>query len=117
MKKLTKKEQHYIDEDKIRKSNIEFGVVTAELPSLKGHCVFANDIPKGEISDFIMASAACFPFVQPHEIGDKKFVDGGFFDNLPVDMAAKKGARHVIAVDLDPSCSFFKLSNLFLFTL
>lgn len=93
--------EKYIDEEKIRSSNIEFGVVTAELPSLKGHCVFAKDIPKGKINDFIMASAACFPFVHPHEIGDKKFVDGGFFDNLPVDMAAKKGARYVIAVDLD----------------
>ena len=91
----------YLDEEKIRNSSIDFGVVTAELPTLKGHCVFAEEIPNGEINEYIMASAACFPFVHPHEIGDKKFIDGGFFDNLPVDMAFKRGAKHIIAVDLD----------------
>lgn len=91
----------YLDEEKIRNSSIDFGIVTAELPTLKGHCVFAEEIPNGEINEYIMASAACFPFVQPHEIGDKKFIDGGFFDNLPVDMAVRRGATEVIAVDLD----------------
>ncbi len=50
--------------------------------------------------DYILASTACFPFISPHEIDDKKFIDGGYFDNIPVAMALKRGAENVIAVDL-----------------
>lgn len=104
---LTEKEvlrtllEENIDEKKIRESNIDFGIVTVELPGLKEHCVFKEDIEEGEMADYIMASAACFPFVEPHEIGEKKFIDGAYFDNVPVEMAVKRGAECVIAVDLE----------------
>ena len=50
--------------------------------------------------DYIMASAALYPLVKAHDIDGKKYIDGGFYDNLPINMAISKGADKIIAVDL-----------------
>ena len=91
----------YISEDKIRKSPLDFGLVTVEYPSMNGYKLMKEDIPKGQLRQYIQASASCFPFMQYCEIDDKKFIDGGFCDNLPVSMALNKGAKRIIAVDLE----------------
>ena len=98
----------YIDEDRVRNSRIEYGLVTAEMPSirekqiLKGHWLFCEDIPKGKLHDFIMASASYFPAMQPHEINGVVYIDGGYVDIVPVSMAVKRGATKLIAVELNP---------------
>jgi len=97
----------YIDEDKVRKSPLDYGLVVTEVPPLKdkqvikGHRLFKEDIPQGRLHDYIMASAACFPAAQAYEIDDKTFIDGGYVDTVPVSMAVERGASRVIAVDLN----------------
>lgn len=104
---LTEKEQlrkileKNLSEEEIRSSLTEYGIVTVEFPSFKSHCMFIEEIPKGELFDYILASSACFPIINPYEINNKKFIDGAYFDNVPVEMALKKGAENIIAVDLD----------------
>ncbi len=90
-----------LKEDEIRSSLTDFGIVTVEFPSFKSHCMFIDEIPRGELIDYILASAACFPIIEPYEINRKKFIDGAYFDNVPVEMALNRGAKNVIAVDLD----------------
>lgn len=97
----------YIDEEKVRASAIDYGLVVTEVPPLrekqgiKGHWLFKEDIPLGRLHDYIMASAACFPAVQAHEIDGSTFIDGGYTDTVPVAMAVERGADQVIAVDLN----------------
>ena len=98
MKNLIEK---YINEEKIRKNSMEFGLVTAEYPSLTGHKLMKEDIPQGKLGQYVQASASCFPFMQYCDIDGKKFIDGGFCDNLPVSMAMEQGAQRIIAVDLE----------------
>lgn len=98
MKNLISK---YVDEEKIRKSHMDFGLVAVEYPSLTGYKMMKKDIPEGKLADFVQASASCFPFMQYHEIDGKKYIDGGFCDNLPVGMALANGAKRIIAVDLE----------------
>lgn len=104
---LTEKEElrrileENLKEGEIRQSVTEYGIVTVEFPSFKSHCIFIEEIPRGQLIDYILASAACFPIISPYEINDKKFIDGAYFDNIPVEMALKRGAVNVIAVDLD----------------
>ena len=92
--------REYIDEDRVRNAAADYGLVTVEFPSLEGHFLYKGDIPYGRLADYIMASASCFPAAQKYVIGDREFIDGGYRDNLPVEMALDRGATSIIAVDL-----------------
>lgn len=88
-----------IDEDKIRNSNMDFGIVTFSLTDFKPVRVFKKDIPKGQMVDYLLASS-CFPAFKKYEIDNKKFVDGGVYDNIPISLMVDKGIKNIIAVDV-----------------
>ena len=90
----------YVDEEKIRASSIEYGLTTVELKTLKPHFLFREDIKEGQLVDFILASSSAFPVIHAHEIDGVEYIDGGYADVMPIDMAIKKGATKVIAVRL-----------------
>jgi|GEM_PF-444957 len=98
---MQKMMKEYFNEDVIRANPMDFGIVTVEFPSMKPHYVWKEDMPYGMLNDYVTASASAFPAIHTHRIGDKQFIDGGYADNLPVCMAAMKGATHTIAVYLD----------------
>lgn len=89
-----------VDEEKLRASSTDFGLVTLELPSLKPHKLLTHDIPSGKLDEFLMASSACFPAFPIEEIDGKYYIDGGYYDNLPIDFALSCGADEIIAVEL-----------------
>lgn len=97
MEKLLKK---YVDEDRIRRSRIDMGVVTVGFPSMKPYKLMKDDIPYGKLRQFVQASASCFPVMHYCVIDGEKYIDGGFSDNLPVSMALDRKADRIIAVDL-----------------
>lgn len=90
----------YIDEKAMRNSSVDYGLVTVEFPSMKPHYLYLEDIPHGRLHDYILASASCFPAVQIMRIDGIGYIDGGYADVLPVELAMKKGADRIIAVDL-----------------
>lgn len=98
---LRKLLETYIDEERIRKSPVDYGIVVTEFPSMEAKYLYKEDIPDGRLIDFILASASCFPAVQKCIIDDKQYIDGGYRDNVPVEMAVNKGASSAIAVDLE----------------
>ncbi len=87
----------YVDEDKIRKSNIDFGIVTVNMTDKKPLELYKEDIPEGKLVDFLLASAN-LPAFRIEEMDGKKYLDGGFYDNLPISLLAKKGFKNIIAV-------------------
>ena len=89
-----------LDEDKIRKSKIEFGLVTLNLKNRVPKMLTKNQIPKGKLVPYILASATCFPMVEVKKIDGESYVDGGYYDNLPINLAIDMGADEIIAVDL-----------------
>lgn len=93
--------EKYVDVEKIYASPIDFGLVTMEFPQLKPCYLYKKDIPKEHFIDYLMASSACFPAMKPWEIEGQQYIDGGYCDNLPIQMAVDAGAEEIIAVDLD----------------
>lgn len=88
---------YYIDEDKIRSSCIDFGMVTFNLTDKKPMELLKEDIPEGKLVDFLIASAN-LPAFRIEEMDGKKYLDGGFYNNLPIDILANKGYKNIIAV-------------------
>ncbi|MFR8854618.1 MAG: patatin-like phospholipase family protein [Oscillospiraceae bacterium] len=93
--------EKYIDEERIRKSPVDYGLVVMERASMKPHYLYKEDIPKGKLIDYILASSSVFPAVHPYEIDGVEYIDGGYADVLPVDLAMKKNPSSIIAVKLN----------------
>ncbi len=89
-----------LDEPRFRSSPIDYALLTVEYPSMQPLELSKHQIPEGMICDYLMASSACFPAFSMKEINGTKYLDGGFSDNLPIDLALKLGAEDIIAVDL-----------------
>ena len=49
---------------------------------------------------YVIASASCYPAFKPYIIDDELYIDGGYHDNIPINLAIEMGATKVIAVDL-----------------
>lgn len=92
--------KQYIDEDAVRSSPLDFGLVTVQLPAFKPVLIWKDEIPQGKLIDFLIASSSVFPAIQPRDIDGIKYIDGGYYDNMPVRMAIDRGADKVIAVNM-----------------
>lgn len=93
--------RRYIKENRVRNSNIEFGLVTYSLKTKSPRMLSIKEIPKGKLIDYIVASATCYPAVEKKEIDGEYFIDGGYYDNLPINLAINLGAEEVVAIDLN----------------
>lgn len=92
--------RRHVDESAVRTGSVRFGLVATRFPSLSPVQMHIGDMEAGSLCDWLMASCACFPAFPMKNIGDHRYIDGGFSDNVPVDMAIRAGARHIIAIDI-----------------
>lgn len=92
--------RRHVDESALRRSGVRFGLTATRFPKLTLAEKRLEDMEEGSLCDWLMASASCFPAFPMKSIGGEKYIDGGFCDNVPVDMAIRDGARHIIAVDI-----------------
>ena len=95
-----------LDLDKIYNSDIDYGVMTYSKKSKEPVEIFKNDVTKEELIEYILASA-CFPIYKAQKIKDDELIDGGFYDNMPINMLAKKGYKNIIVLDVN-GIGFFK---------
>lgn len=100
VKELEKLIEDSINAKNFYSSNINFGLVTFNLSGKKPVQITKKDIPHHLLGDYLMASASCYPAFQQKDIEGKKFIDGGVFDNLPINLAIDLGADEIIAIDL-----------------
>ncbi len=90
-----------ININKFYKSKINYGLVTIDFTNLKALQLTKKEIPKHLLKDYVLASASCYPVFKKKKIGDNLYIDGGYSDNLPINLAIKLGAKKIIAVDLN----------------
>jgi NTE family protein len=86
-----------IDEDKLRQSDVDLGIVTVSMPNFEPLELYKEDIPYGKIVDYIMASAN-IPVFKIEPLDGKFYIDGAFYDNCPVNLLARKGYKDIIAI-------------------
>lgn len=91
--------RHMVDEEKLRRSHIDFGLATFNVTGVKEQQMFIRDIPEGELVDYLVASAR-LPGFQPKKIGNSVYMDGGVTNNMPVDMLVKAGYTDIICVEV-----------------
>ena len=91
----------YIDEEKIRKSHINYGLVTVRLRDLKPLELTIKEIKNGKLSEYIMASSYLPVFKMEKIIDNSYYLDGGVSNNLPISLLEKMGCNKVIAIRIN----------------
>ncbi len=76
----------YINENKFRRSKIDYAMNTFSLSDFKSVEVFKKDIPNGKLIDYIISSAYLPIFKFERIIDNKYYIDGGVYSNCPVNM-------------------------------
>jgi NTE family protein len=71
------------------------------LSDRKPHLVTKNKTDSTKLCDYIVASTSCFPALEMKEIDGDKYIDGAYYDNLPINLAVDMGADEVVAIDLE----------------
>ena len=90
-----------LDEDALRASPIKFGLVTVEKRGLRPHELTLDEIPRGQLADYLLASAAFYPAMPARSIDGVEYLDGGYSNNMPTGLAARLGAEELVCVDLE----------------
>ncbi len=89
----------HIDENKIRNSKKDFGIVTLSINALKPQKLFLDDIPQNMLVDYLIASSS-LPIFKLEKINGKLYLDGGFYDNLPIGLLKDKEYDELVVIRL-----------------
>ena len=95
-----KRINEYLNIKRINKSKIKFALVTYNKTDKKGVTLSPKKISKKRLTDYLIASCSVYPVFPYKRINGKDYIDGGFYDNLPINAAIDLGADEIIAVDL-----------------
>lgn len=101
----------FIDEKKVRKARTKFGMVTFSLSEFAPLEIFADEIPDGELVDYLLASSKV-PGVSKIGPEGERYLDGGVYDNAPIGLLRKYGYNKIIVVDISSMKGFAHKSDM-----
>ena len=90
----------YVDEEKVRNNNIKFGLVITKLKGMKSLEYTIDDIPKGKLIDYLIASSSLPIFKIEKNIDEHIYLDGGFRNVLPLTLLDNMGCKNIIGIRL-----------------
>lgn len=92
--------QKTFDQEKFSQTACRLLICTTRLPDFK-ETVYAFDPSAVEENlHWLLASASFYPAMQAQKINDAYYIDGGYRNNLPIDVAVQQGATECITVDV-----------------
>ena len=89
----------YFDEKKFFSSMVDFGCVCARKKDHSGLFV-TKDMMKGRGKDWLIASASAYPAFPVKEVDGEEYIDGGYYDNFPIDYALRYGSDEIVGIEL-----------------
>ena len=92
--------RRYFDAERFFSSPIDYACMTVNVTKKKQKVFFKKDMTQETVLDYIIASGSCFPMFPMKEIDGEMYVDGGYYDNVPIHLAESMGAEEVVAVNL-----------------
>lgn len=88
------------DEERFFSSPMEYACMTMNVSKMRPRAFTKEDMRGMNPCDAILASASCFPAFPMLKIDKDTYIDGGYYDNVPIELARSLGAEQIVAVDL-----------------
>lgn len=85
------------DEEKIKNSDREFYAVTYSVSDRKELTVDVRSGEAGTVKDMLLASAYFMAF-KNEKLGGKRYMDGGGFNNVPINVLIDRGYEDIIVI-------------------
>ncbi|WP_333647692.1 patatin-like phospholipase family protein [Lacrimispora sp.] len=85
------------DEEKIKNSERELYAITYSVSDWAGKVVDVRSGDEGCVKDMLLASAY-FPAFKNEKLGGKRYMDGGGFNNVPIDVLIDRGYEDIIVI-------------------
>lgn len=82
-------------------SPINYACMTFNLTKKEPEAYFKSEMTQENAQDIILASASCYPAFPVLKMNGNDYIDGGYWDNVPIDLAARMGARKILAIDVE----------------
>ncbi|MGE5455947.1 MAG: patatin-like phospholipase family protein [Ignavibacteriales bacterium] len=98
IKALEQNLDKYLNEELFFNSSIDYGTVIYDFDNKRPLMIKKSDMEHNKLRDYVIASATLFPIFKKKKINDNYYVDGGYYDNLPINLAIDMGATEIIAV-------------------
>lgn len=92
----------YLEDDLLLKSKMDFGICTIRVKDLKPLYIFKENMNPEKIKDYILASCYLPFFKMEKKVDNHYYLDGGFYDNTPINMLIEKGYKKIYVVELNP---------------
>ncbi len=89
--------ERIVKEADIRASGKDYGIVTYNISDMQPVEKMMSEIEEGKLVDYIVASAT-FPIFPPKVIDGKKFIDGGVYDNMPINLLSGHGYDKMLVI-------------------
>lgn len=86
-----------VDEEKIRRSKVKLYLLTYSLSDKRELDLGLDEIPSGQLSDYLMASAYLWGFKR-EPLHGKHYMDGGIFNNVPLKSLIDRGYKEMIGI-------------------
>jgi NTE family protein len=88
-----------VDEEAIRKSDVDFYIITYSLSNLRSLELRASELEDGQLFDMLLASSY-LPVFKNEKLGGKRYADGGVTDAVPIHALVTNGYKDIIVVRL-----------------
>lgn len=102
---LEKVLKEHVNEEELRNSKKDYGLCTVKVSELKPYYLFKEEMDPGTIHDYILASCFLPLFRMKKTVNNEYYIDGGFYDNSPVNMLIDKGYTKVYVVRVNVGLS------------
>jgi len=88
------------DAEKFAQTTRQLLICTTRLPDFKETIYTFDPEDTAENLQWLLASASFYPAMQAQQINGTYYIDGGYRNNLPIDVAIAQGATECITVDV-----------------
>jgi len=90
-----------LDYERLQESPVDFGLVAWNVTHNCPEMIEKKAMTKENAENWLLASASCFPAFPVCSFDGCEYIDGGYADNCPVELAINMGADELIVVDLN----------------
>lgn len=92
---------HLFSWPEFEQSPINFACMTFNVTQKRPEVFYKNEMTEANAKSIILASASCYPAFPPLKYEGNGYIDGGYWDNVPIDLAAKMGATKILALNVE----------------